>query len=274
LQVWTSGGFLLNIITYNMNPLSLRGVFARLWFERSSSPVMVLALLAGWFVCRSAFPSIARGQFRATWHQIRDLRAAEKAFVCRGLLLLDFVLVSLMTSAILKSGSNVNYLLDFLAIGCTLIGIMLVDYWRGTAGGRWAFSATISVLMLTVAIQSVRHFTEAKMAETLPSQEALVQRIAAASKPVASDDMALLMRAGKQVVFEPAIVNALAEAGAWDQTPLLQMIRSNGFAFMLTVDDNVGGGGVRTPAVDAAMREAYPRVEKVGASYFLHLPRD
>jgi hypothetical protein len=35
-----------------------------------------------------------------------------------------------------------------------------------------------------------------------------------------------------------------------------------------------GGGGSfhRTPAVDAAMREAYPRVERFGSELWLHLP--
>ncbi len=43
---------------------------------------------------------------------------------------------------------------------------------------------------------------------------------------------------------------------------------------MLTVDDHVGGSGWRSPAVDAAMREAYPRVENVGRNLWLHLPAD
>jgi hypothetical protein len=130
----------------------------------------------------------------------------------------------------------------------------------------------LSILILTVAVQPLRRFREADFAERRAAREALVQRFAAAEKPVASDDMAVLMRAGKQVVFEPAIATNLAATGAWDQRPLVQFIRSHGFAFMLTVDNNVGGGSWRSPAVDAAMREGYPRVENVGRNLWLHLP--
>ncbi len=99
-----------------------------------------------------------------------------------------------------------------------------------------------------------------------------MRRIAAAEKPVASENMTLLMRAGKPVIFEPAIVTELASLGRWDQEPLVNMIRSGGFAFMITTEDTPGGSFHRTPAVDAAMREAYPRVERFGPELWLHLP--
>ena len=86
-----------------------------------------------------------------------------------------------------------------------------------------------------------------------------MRRIAAAEKPVASEDMTLLMRAGKPVIFEPAIVTELASLGRWDEGPLVNMIRSGGFAFMITTENAPGGSFHRTPAVDAAMREAYPK---------------
>jgi hypothetical protein len=50
------------------------------------------------------------------------------------------------------------------------------------------------------------------------------------------------------------------------------MIRSGGFAFMITTENTPGGSPRRTPAVDAAMREGYPRVEQFGPGLWLHLP--
>ena len=41
---------------------------------------------------------------------------------------------------------------------------------------------------------------------------------------------------------------------------------------VLTAGNHVGGGPWRSPAVDAAMREAYPQVENVGRNLWLHLP--
>jgi hypothetical protein len=74
------------------------------------------------------------------------------------------------------------------------------------------------------------------------------------------------------VIFEPAIVTELASLGRWDQGPLVNMIRSGGFAFMITTENTPGGSPRRTPAVDAAMREGYPRVEQFGPGLWLHLP--
>jgi hypothetical protein len=79
------------------------------------------------------------------------------------------------------------------------------------------------------------------------------------------------MRAGKPVIFEPAIVTELALVGRWDQGPLVNMIDSGGFAFMITEDNFPGASIRRTPAVDAAMRRAYPRVEQAGPGTWLHL---
>jgi hypothetical protein len=106
----------------------------------------------------------------------------------------------------------------------------------------------------------------------LAQQVALVKRIAATQKPVASENMILLMRAGKLVIFEPAIATELASVGQWDEAPLIEMIRALGFAFMITTDNAVGGTPRRTPAVDAAMREAYPQVEQAGPKLWLNLP--
>jgi hypothetical protein len=104
-------------------------------------------------------------------------------------------------------------------------------------------------------------------------QETLVRRIAAADKPVASEDMTLLMRAGKPIMFEPSIVTELASVGRWDEAPLVAMIRDGGFAFMITTSNDPGDHSRRTPAVDAAMRAAYPRVEHVLPELWLHSPR-
>jgi hypothetical protein len=159
-----------------------------------------------------------------------------------------------------------------LAAGCTLLGVTLVDLWRRTDGGVWAFSATAAVLIATIGLQPVRQLQWTERPDRRGPQAALVQRIAAADKPVASEDLVLLMRAGKPVIFEPAIVTELTESGQWDEAPLVRMIRSGAFAFVVTRDNDLGGSLFRTPVVDAAMRAVYPRVDKITPTLWLHLP--
>ena len=272
LQMQTSGGFLLNIIGYNVNPIWWGFALDAIQPEWSSLPIALLALIGACFVGWSLLPAVSGWRLGTVLGQLWQLRTAERPVFCRALLLLAFILYTLTAPALMKEGSNYNYLLSWLAISCTLIGIMVLELRRDAAGGRWAYSVTLLILVLTLTLQPMRRFREADFAERSAAREALVQKFAAAKKPVASDDMAVLLRAGKQVIFEPAIATALAATGAWDQRPLVQFIRSGGFAYMLTAGNHVGGGPWRSPAVDAAMREAYPQVENVGRNLWLHLP--
>jgi hypothetical protein len=172
-----------------------------------------------------------------------------------------------------KSGANSNFFLDWDCVGCVLIGIMLCDLigaeWRAPVA---ATGPILGLMILGVVILPQRDIADRVLEALQGPMTALLDRIAAATKPVASEEMALLMRAGKPLVFEPAIVTELATLGRWDEGPLVRMIRSGGFAFMITTDNTVGGSERRTPAVDAAMRQAYPRVEQPTPFLWLHLP--
>lgn len=248
MEARTGGGFLLNIIVYNMNPWAFWNGHAVLLKERDTLPIALLILLAAYLVYRR------REQFG------------------RGLLLIYFALASLMLVTIFKVGSNYNYLLDWLTSGTALLGIMLIDLYHAGSWRGWAYPVAIAAVILSVAAQPVHLIDNIMAADNLGPQEAMVRRIAAATKPVSAENMALVMRAGKQLYFEPMIAASLANAGIWDEGPLLDMIRSGGFAFMQTHDDTEGGNDFRSKAVDAAMRKAYPRVERVPPNGWLHLP--
>jgi len=195
------------------------------------------------------------------------LRRADRATTARAMLLLNFALASLLLVSLFKSGSSSSYLLDWLCVGGVLIGVLLCDL----VGAELRFSLVTALLILGVLSLPLREISDQSLPENLDRQAALVRRIAEADKPVASEDMTLLMLAGKPVMFEPAIVSELASVGRWNEGPLVNLIRAGGFAFMITRDDTPGASPHRTSAVDAAMREAYPRVERVGPLR-LHLP--
>jgi hypothetical protein len=140
-------------------------------------------------------------------------------------------------------------------------------------GSRLGFTMVTGLLFAAVVVMPLREMPDQLPQALLDDQWALVRRIAAADKPVASEDMTVLMRAGKPVIFEPAIVTDLAAGGQWDETPLIEMIRARGFAFMITGGNTQGGSRRRSAAVDAAMRAAYPRAEQSGDLHlWLHLP--
>ena len=270
MQSLTGGGFLQNIIGYNINRYSIRHAFWVFWPERSSIPLMALMAVAFVVIARGVLPGgIAP---LGLWRTRRSLPRAGRATASRFLILLHVLLAGLMLFTVFKSGGGFNYLLEFLCAGCVLVGVLLIDLTRSAVwGGRW-FHVVAIVLTLSVAVRPVRQMPDVVSMAELERQTALVRRVAAAEKPVASENMTLLMRAGKPVIFEPSIVSELAAVGRWDEKPLVNMIRRGDFAFMITTDNSVGGTPRRTPAVDAAMREAYPRVEQVGPKLWLNLP--
>ncbi|HYZ62509.1 MAG TPA: hypothetical protein VE650_08640, partial [Acetobacteraceae bacterium] len=98
----------------------------------------------------------------------------------------------------------------------------------------------------------------------------IVDEIAAATKPVASEDMTLVLRAGKSLWYEGAIIHELIPAGRWDPQPLVDMIRNHGFAMIITFapGELVMGHG----QIARAMVEAYPDVREEAPHRFVRRP--
>ena len=104
---------------------------------------------------------------------------------------------------------------------------------------------------------------------------ALSREIAATDKPVISDDMVLLLRSGKPVLWEPAIFAELASTGDWDQQPFVDRIRNREFAFFVTWGQR---GFDRfderyNRAVAEAIEAAYPIKQSTAAGLTVHRPR-
>lgn len=269
METLTGGGFLHNIIGYNINRFDLKYAIEPLWSERWSFPFMALTLIAaGVTLCGLYRRRPAVSGPPTIRQRLLCLRGADRATTARAMLLLHFALASLMLFTLFKSGSSTNYLLAWFCVGGALIGVLLWDL----AGREWLFSLAATLLILAIVMTvPIREMPDRFSQEDLDRQAALVRRIAGAEKPVASEDMTLLMLAGKQVTYEPAIVTELAAVGRWNEGPLVNLIRSGGFAFMITGNNTPGSTPRRSSGVDAAMRQAYPRVEQVGPLW-LHLP--
>lgn len=270
MQMATDGGFLRNIVGYNINRFRFRHVFNAVWPERSSAPFMVLMIIAAYVLLLGLWKQRAPGpRFAALGQLVLIVRLIDPTMAARAILLLHFGLASLALITLMKSGGNFNYLLDWLCVGTVLVGVLLCDLLRSS---RRRFLIATGVLLVGVLAMPFRQMPDRAPLAELDRQTALVQRIAAAEKPVASEEMTLLMRAGKPILFEPSIVSELAEVGLWDERPLVNMIAARGFAFMITTDNELGGSARRTKGVDAALRAAYPRIERVGPKLWLHMP--
>ena len=103
---------------------------------------------------------------------------------------------------------------------------------------------------------------------------ALSNRVQTAKKPVISDDMVILLRNNRPVLWEPAIFAELASVGMWDEEPFVSRIQRGEFAMFITV----GTRGMQpfdsryNTRIADAMDEVYS-IKETLAGYTLHLPR-
>ena len=199
------------------------------------------------------------------------------------MLLVYAALAFLMTLTIAKSGSNANYLIEWMAVLAILLGIVTRD--AANTAVRHSFPRRIricsrapSFVPLLFGLQALIFFPIVDYAEhRAPSRiaelETLEAMVRAAPRPVISDDMVLLLRAGVPVQWEPAIFAELASTGTWDERPFVDRVKAGQFAFFITARQR----GDRlfdsryNPAVADAMDAAYPVKRKI-AGYTIHLP--
>ena len=75
----------------------------------------------------------------------------------------------------------------------------------------------------------------------------LSAEIASADKPVISDDMVLLIRSGREVLWEPAIFAELASTGDWDERPFVRRYPQ----WRRSLSSSLGGGAGTTASTSA-----------------------
>lgn len=142
--------------------------------------------------------------------------------------------------------ANFNHLLDLLAPLCLVLGVALGTAWNGlhVPGERadWAWVA-VGVLLLALAQTGMTYgkpswawYSDVEM--TLPQRaaqlEKLSQTIRQTPGDVLSEDNWLLLKNGKRVIYDdPAAMAALATAGAWDQSVLLQDLERRKFSLVV-----------------------------------------
>ncbi len=279
LVLATDGGFVRHIILFNANRFDA----ARLPFILLviiTHCLFVTAVVIGVVTRLHARLPLYRGAGSVAVLRQRLIDAPGDAFF---LLILVYALLSFLTTfGIAKSGSHVNYFIEWMAVLAILLGIVTREAVSAAFGGVQApskrlFSNPI-FLPLLIGLQAVdsgppTDYTKQRSATRVAELETLRAMVRSAPRPVISDDMVLLVRAGVPVQWEPAIFAELASMGTWDEAPFVERVKAGHFAFFVTV-------GVRgeelfdsryNPAVADAMYAAYP-VRREIAGYTIHLP--
>jgi hypothetical protein len=276
LQVATAGGFLHNILGGNLNRLTIWVLLQVLPIERIDLILFAAMLGAtGWLARSLTAPHRATIAASTGWRRVTAMACAvaraDSVSWRRALIVVQvaFSCVALLT--LLKSGGAVNYLLELCAAGTAAAAVAAAALLTDNGHAR-AAAMLLLPLVLGSAVQPWRMDEYQSSEPVLQQDAALARRIRQASLPVASENMVLLMRAGRGVVYEPAIATELAAVGRWDEAPLIAMIRARGFAFMLTEDNGTWPTAHRSPALTAAMQAAYPNVRMLRPKLWLREP--
>jgi hypothetical protein len=267
LEWKTDGGFLRHILGYNINPFSIRALLDQLWTQKRYAFLVIAAIGALAVLLRD----------RARTPAVPASPGAARARALVAILALWFVFAAAMLVTLGKSGASMNYFIEFMYVCTVPIGMVAALGWQAMVEnhtGRRDTGMVLSLVCLSVGLAAqaavklpYRHWMLDDSVAT-EIQRSLVAEIARADRPVLSEDMVLLLRAGREVPIEPMIFTDLAVMGSWDQTPFLRQLISRSFAFVITMRD------MRyTPQVLAAIASAYPRVERLGP-YTIHRPPD
>jgi len=268
VTVWTHGGFLTHILAYNINRFALvNGLDILITFGMHFGmvAVAVVALLPRVNRLRAA----ARRDGGLAVHLRADAGDAALAMV-----LAYLALATMMMGLIFKSGSSINYFLEWLFLVGILAGWGIADFVAAEQAGR-VVAALPWLLSLQVLAFCAFYETEFERREPFAGDYARIATVVrAAPGPVISDDMVLLLRSGKPVVIEPSIFAELSARKVIDDRTLLAEIRSRRISFVLTENDpgDPTFDARYTPAMTRAILTAYPQTVTLAERYRLRFP--
>ena len=223
LLLATDGGFWRHTVEYNLhNRFYFKDIITQLMRRKPDGLGLLTGVLAFAFLWwTETIPYRARDLrgWVAAVRQSKKLRALSIVSVW-------FILASAQLITVGKSGAWDNYFVEWMCITTVPIGMAATVAWAGVAnGGKSARLSGLAGLFLTLAL--AKHALHRPPFEPSivddPRATALrahlVDVIRESPRPVLSDDMVLLLRAGQEVPIEPSIFTELASTGYWDQGP-------------------------------------------------------
>jgi hypothetical protein len=266
----TDGGFYRHIFLYNANRIDLSRLLGVLY----AGTLHLFFIGVAIFVLARRLIHL-RAKYRGN-AGVRRALAADNADIRMLIAFAYLVLSSATLLLVAKSGSSINYFLEwFFALG-VFAAMGPAEFNGGTFRTQMQNALAIGI---PVALAIHAWFVPLPRSGYDANSErgrqlaALSREIRATDKPVISDDMVLLIRSGKPVLWEPAIFAELASTGDWDERPFVDKVRKRDFAFFITWGQR---GFERfderyNPAVAQAIDAAYPLKEKA-AGLTIHRP--
>ena len=270
----THGGFLRHILTYNINAWRLHNLLVLTGnVIRECGMVIELTLVA-------VVMQWAMLMDRLSLHGPRDIidRIRTDRRIAFIVLMTAYLLLSFATALLAgKNGASVNYYEEFLYAACIWLGFLVLLHIGAAASlaaqpliARLAFNVLLPAVLIWQASAMPRAFLANMNILYGPAvtrdDQALLTAIRGIDKPILSDDIAMVLLAGKQAPIEPFIFSELAGAGLWDENTLIRRLQSHQIGAVITyLDPGDATFAARfLPATTAAIIKYYPRVTSFG----------
>lgn len=274
MYLLTDGGFLMHLFGYNQNPFSPTRL-VRFWIEHIAASTALLSVTILFTLIVFRF----RGAGLSTLLQrLRQALAGTLFERCSAVATLHFVFAAVMTLTVGKEGSYYNYFFELDLAISLLSGLFvgwLLRHQTVRQRGPYALLTLLVVpLLLLHSVRTLQAFrdTTARFFRPVESYSTeLVEFVKGLSGPVYSEDMTILMRAGKGISAEPAIITCLAKLGKWDEAPFVRRIEEGQFAAIIIYTD-LENRERFTEAVQRAIEQRYV-VSKERGLYSIYLPK-
>ncbi len=269
LNALTDGGFVRHVFLYNVNRIDLTRL---VWIVFLFSAHAIYVAVGGWVAARRV------GDLRSRYASFTALRGASSDDI-RTLVLLAYLAVNLLLLLLaVKSGSAINYFLEWCYCVAVFVAIGAQEKTPPAPGPAYVGQIISVGTPLLIAMQAF--MTTGHDFHTDPNSRwsnelgVLSREIRAADRPALSEDMVLVLRSGQAVLWEPAIFAELGSNGVWDEKPFIDRIRNREFAFILTSGER---GQEKfdqgyNESVARAIEQAYP-IRQRYASYVIYRDR-
>ena len=208
LQGASHGGFLRDTVVANLNKWSWNAAHHAFRDFLKDAPLLLGVALA-----------------------LAVLALADRKYRALGL----YQLLALAVAATVgKVGAEPIYFLETTAVAAVFLGLGFAS----SSQIRVPFLRGATLLPVLVLVQLVSMWIPPTLRQSCSPDHAdvrLAQLVRAQPGEVLSEYMGAVVQAGKTLWTDPFVTTQMAEAGRWDQEPLLQMIRERRFGLVVMV---------------------------------------
>jgi hypothetical protein len=287
MQVATGGEYFRHTVIYNANVFYWRDLWT--WWNHLLMFGLwkILAMVAGLVVLLLAYILPSEKATEA------DRPAGAALVVPLAVGYLAFAALSAV--GIAKVGSAPNYLLELQAAMAMVIALAIGEVMHGlrhpwvtrSAGGvmvllvscHWIAIALVTAVTFGDGTSAAKtgFYSRAPGERDLELGMRVQMRVAdAPDAPLLSEEAIFQLLEGRPLWFEPFIMTQLTKEGHWDETPFVEMLRDGHFALLILNQDIRNEDQyfpAFTPAMRAAIRDAYEFEQVIGGRYWVFVPK-